>query len=363
MTATIDRGRGFCHYKALNTPLKARLLPYGWSALRGASMRVLRPLALFGLVVAAPAYADGISGTYVEKASDGAVLVQVVQTSDGHLTGRLEMIALRPSGELVDMNALITGASDGHTLVISVQPTNVSMPSRTISGTVDGTLMSLKGGLDLPDLSLTKSDAAEFNAQVAILRDKAGQINRERVESEARQRQVQAQTDLLARLNKLTQDMLMMANASDAQLEKFPPIQQRYRTITGLMSGALSREQSIIGDGQASVARSQVAIAINQAGIETEQLHMSLQDAIRDMGGKVEPILKDGIDMKQRCQSVESSQSANLYLACVKFQDAGRKISQSMGALNEAFRLTEKVWMEEHRKQEGIVRASETASR
>jgi hypothetical protein len=326
-------------------------------------MRVLRQLVLLGLVAATPAYADGISGTYVERASDGAFLIQVVQTSDGHLTGRWEMVALRPSGELVDMSALITGASDGHTLVISIHPANVSRPSWTISGTVEGTLMSLKGGLDLPDLSLTKSDAGDFNAQVALLRDKAGQIIRERVEAESRQRQLQARTDLLAQLNKLTQDMLMTANASDAQLEKFPPIQQRYRTITGLMNGALAREQSIIGDGQASVARSQVAIAINQAGIEAEQLHMSVQEALRDMGVKVEPILKTGTDMKQRCQSVESSRSADLSSACVKFRDAGRKLSQSMGALNEAFRLAEKVWAEEHRKQEGIVRASETASR
>ena len=61
----------------------------------------------------ASASAEGLSGTFVGKASNGAFLVQLVETGDGHLTGRYEQVLLQPGGKIDDMNAVITGAADG----------------------------------------------------------------------------------------------------------------------------------------------------------------------------------------------------------------------------------------------------------
>jgi len=74
------------------------------------------------LVTGTPASADGISGTYVEKGSDSALLIQIVETADRHLTGRYEQVILQPDGKLEDMNAVINGAADGQTLVGTLKP-------------------------------------------------------------------------------------------------------------------------------------------------------------------------------------------------------------------------------------------------
>jgi len=65
------------------------------------------------LAAAGPTFAEGISGTYVGKGTNGAYLVQIVQTSDGHLTGRYAQVLLQAGGRLQEVNASISGASDG----------------------------------------------------------------------------------------------------------------------------------------------------------------------------------------------------------------------------------------------------------
>ncbi len=67
-------------------------------------------IGLMGLV--SPAWAEGISGTYVGAGSNSAFLVQVVEATGGQLTGRYEQTVLS-DGKLNSMNASISGSSDG----------------------------------------------------------------------------------------------------------------------------------------------------------------------------------------------------------------------------------------------------------
>jgi len=317
-------------------------------------MWVLRQWFVAGLLATTPAYADGISGTYVGKGSNGAFLIQIVETTGGQLTGRYEQTVLGPSGKLEQMIASITGASDGQTVVVTIKRPELLSGTITASGTIQGEVLHLSGGGDGSriDLNLSKSDEATYKAQIANLSDQGRLINETR-----------AQTDLLAHLNELTKNMLTYSTAADAQLAKFPPIEQRYRTITELMNAALVRQQSIYGSGQASVARSQVGIAITQAGIEAEQLHNSVQGANKDIGAKIQPLIKGAIDFNQRCQSDIKEQPADLHAACLKFIDAAKNFKQNLEALGRSFDQTEKIWVEERRKQERIIQASDVASR
>ena len=59
------------------------------------------------------------------KAPDIAFLVQMVETAGGRLTGRYEQTVLEPSGQLKQLIASITGASDGHTVVVTIKPTEL----------------------------------------------------------------------------------------------------------------------------------------------------------------------------------------------------------------------------------------------
>lgn len=312
-------------------------------------MWVLGQWIVAGLLATTPAYADGISGTYVARGSNSAFLVAIVETASGQLTGRYEQTVLQPSGRLDQVIASITGASDGQTLVVTIKPnTNQLFSSNiTASGTIQGAVLHLSGGGgdgSKIDLNLAKSDEAAYRAEVADL------INQARAINEAR-----AQADQLAHLNDLTKKMITGSASADAQLVKFSPIEQRYRAITEWMNTALARQQSIYGDGQASLARGQVRLAINQAGMEAAQLHSGIQGSNQEIGAQIQLLIKSAVDFSQRCQSDEAGQNVDLHAACLKFLDAAKKFKQSIETLGRAFDHAEQVWVEERRKQDNII--------
>lgn len=212
-------------------------------------------ILLCGLAIPiAPASAEDLSGTYIGKASNGAFLVQLVETSDGHLTGRYEQVLLQPGGKIDDMNAVITGAVDGQTVVVTIKPSEFLSGTIAASGTIEGRLLHLSGGGNggSLNLNLLRSDEGDFRAQVAALTEQARQINNARLQQEAAQRQAKIEADQLANLQSLTQRMFVFTTKAAAMLPKFAPVEQRYHDITQRMRGALAREQSIYGGGQAS---------------------------------------------------------------------------------------------------------------
>jgi hypothetical protein len=142
-------------------------------------MRLISRWAVLGLIgVISPAQADGISGTYVGQSPGRAYLVQIVETAGGQLTGRYEQTVLQATGQLDRMNASITGASDGRTIVLTITRTELTAGSITASGTLQGSILHVSGGGDggKIDLTVAKSDEATYQSQVASLGDQARSI-------------------------------------------------------------------------------------------------------------------------------------------------------------------------------------------
>ncbi len=310
-------------------------------------MRVLCRWLILGSVAASPAYAGDISGTYVGTGSNSAFLVEIVETTGGQLTGRYEQTVLRLDGKLDRTIEVITGVSDGHTIVATIKPSEFGATGDPTSGTVEGPILHLSGGGNghAIDLNLAKSDEAAYRADVV------GLTNQARAITEAR-----AHADQSSRLSELTKNMLIYSTEADAQLVKFAPIEERFRAITKWMDQALERQKLIYGGGQASLARGQVRLAINQASMAALQLHSGLQSANQDIGAKIHPLFKAAVDFSQRCQSDEAGQNNDLHAACLKFSDAAKKFKKSVETLGSGFDQAEKIWLEERRKQEYIIR-------
>ena len=91
------------------------------------------------------------------------------------------------------------------------------------------------------------------------------------------------------------------------RLTKFGPVEQQYRTITEKMRMGLTRQRSIYGDGQASVARGQLGIAINQAGGQATQLHLSVQSQFDDFKSQAGASLNLIAGMIKLCQSAPTN--------------------------------------------------------
>jgi len=329
-------------------------------------------ILLCGLAIPiAPASAEDLSGTYIGKASNGAFLVQLVETSDGHLTGRYEQVLLQPGGKIDDMNAVITGAVDGQTVVVTIKPSEFLSGTIAASGTIEGRLLRLSGGGNggSLNLNLLRSDEGDFRAQVAALTEQARQINNARLQQEAGQRQAKIEADQLANLQSLTQRMFVFTTKAAAMLPKFAPVEQRYHDITQRMRGALAREQSIYGGGQASVARGQISVAINQAAIEANQIHIGVGSSYQTFDSSSGQLNRESAGASQGCRGAHVATGAapipvgyeTQNAACLRFFDVAKDYEQRVSDLRAAFSKAETIWNAERREQDQIVQASNVA--
>jgi len=269
-----------------------------------AQMQTFQRWIVFGLLaLSSPSYADGISGTYVGRGSNSVFLVQLVETNGGQLTGRYEQTLLQPNGKLEQMNASITGASDGRTVVVTIKPTELLSGSFTASGTIEGSALHLSGGGygSTLTLNLTKSEESAFRSLVEDLTNQSHQIIATRALQEEADRRAKAQADLLTLVKNLTQKMTTFSATTDGALRKFAPVEERYKAITEWMRAAHARQRSIYGDGQASVARSQIGVSINQAGKRTccEVSAMSAMSSLTNSGNRPSKFHAGCIDIDQ----------------------------------------------------------------
>lgn len=236
------------------------------------------------MVFMSSAYASTISGTYVGKGGNSVALVQIVETADGHLTGRFEQFAMEPDGKTKNVNASLTGVRDGEMVVVTIKPPEFMSNSITASGTCANGILHLTGGGEGINIAwnLNKSEEADFRGEVAALTGHANEIMLTRQRKE-----------LATKINETARQMTAFASWADGGLKYFAGVEQRYRALTGTMRLSLSQARSIYGDGQASVARSQIYVSINQASLEAEQLHNSVASVSQDFATKAGGLITD----------------------------------------------------------------------
>ncbi len=320
-------------------------------------------IVLFALMsFGGQAAAENISGTYVGKSSNSAFLVQVVETKDGQLTGRYEEVILQPTGKIDDNNAIIAGAVNGRTVVVTIKATEFLVGGIVASGTIDGRALHLTGGGNGVNmtLNLLKSDEADFRTQVAAL-----------TRQQVAQHDIKIAADQLVELKGLSDRMIAFATKADALLPKFAPAEQRYRDITRRIRGALAREQSIYGGGQASVARGQISVAINQTAIEGSQLHDSVQSSFRDIANDAGQLASEAKGASQFCRESHQSNAPLPAVVgpeaknavCRQYFDAEKKFRQKIMEMKVAFVRIEAVWKIEGQAQDKIVKASDVEVR
>jgi hypothetical protein len=320
-------------------------------------MRATRIMIIVcGLLVVRPAWAD-LSGTYVGKSPTLAVMAQIVETSGGNLTGRYEQVTLQADGKIEDMNAMIAGAVNGETVVMTIKTADFFAASIPVSGTFRGGVLHLTGGTNLV-LNLVKSDEADFHAQVAALNEQAGEIRDARAEAEANKRQEKLDADRFSKLQNLTGRLVTFTTKADGMLPKFGPEGQRYRAITERMRAALARERAIYGDGQAAVARSQMSVALNQLSIEANQIHLNDQQLGQNFDFNSGQLSREAAEAITWCRGTVSG---SLNGVCPKFLDAQTGFAKRVSAWRAAFAELDATWNTERREQDAIVQASQQA--
>lgn len=322
------------------------------------------------LLQSAGAIAGGLSGTYVASSPDAAFLLQIVETGGGQLTGRYEDVALKPSGELVDTNAALSGAVNGGTVVATIKPTELLSGSITVSGTFDGRTLHLTGGGNgaTLTLNLVSGDEAAFRDQVAALTAKGNQIKLTAADKANAEKQAQLQADALVK----AQDLINQMASLSARLDAVPPwlakAEAAFHTVTTRMQAGLNKQLSIRGDNDAAVARWQISVDIQQAEIGASQLHDEINSARQQFEGKSAPILTKLATAVPGCRSVVGQTISTTGVAdadvaawkakCAQILESAKAFQARVESTRKAFDQTAAVWDKEHGQQTQIVSTS-----
>ncbi|MGD0401174.1 MAG: hypothetical protein ABSC04_19975 [Syntrophobacteraceae bacterium] len=322
--------------------------------------RHVRWLILCGLMIAGSlALANDISGIYVGRGSNIAVLIQIVQTNDRQLTGRYEQVSLQPNGKLDDLNATITGATNGQTVVVTIKPNEFLARSFAVSGTFEGRLLHLTGGgygSNL-NLNLLKSDEADFRSQVAMLTNQANQLieTRERQEAEksaaeARERIEQQKINFIAGVDKLIQSMQDKNMRIDKVLEYLLQQETQYHAITSKIHSYLERVLSLSGDRN-GVLRNQVIVAMNDEVVNTNGININVQSIVASYFSNLEPLLNELAEAMHSCPAQDETVNA----ACQKLHDPGEAFRAKCKAEVDVLNRLEKTYQTELAAQQAMI--------
>jgi hypothetical protein len=315
-------------------------------------------IVAFVVVLSSPAGAT-ISGTYVGSGPDIAVLMQLVETNGGQLSGRYEQQKVIIGNKIEQLNASVSGTSDGQTVVLQIRPTEVLASAYVLSGTISGSVLQISGGGygQTFHLNLAKGTEEDFKAHAAGL---SASVNRavatQNLEAD------------LANAEHMLEAMSKFSANPEPGPAAFVPYEQRYRALTQGMRAALGRQQSIPRFIQ-TPARGQIGVAINQAAIETIQIHdevkakqAELQQKVTAAVDKVAPIAKRCGDPNAQA-NIASQTIEKLKLLCTRIQPIAKQFGADIKQINNSFERTEAVWREEQQKQETIIRSADIAAR
>jgi hypothetical protein len=322
------------------------------------------------LLQSAGAIAGGLSGTYVASSPDAAFLLQIVETTDGQLTGRYEDVALKPSGELADNNAALSGAVNGGTVVATLKPTELLSASITVSGTFDGKTLHLTGGgnSETLRLNLVSGDEAEFQNQVAILTAKGNQIKRMAADKAHADKQAKLQADAQGKAQDLINQTVSLTARLDAVPSWLAEAEAAFHTVTARMQAGLNKQLSIRGGNEAAVARWQISVDIQQAEIGASQLHEEINSARQQFEGKSAPILTKLATAVPGCNSIVGQTISTTGVAdadveawkakCAQILESAKAFQARVETTRRAFDQAAAVWDKEHRQQAQIVSTS-----
>jgi hypothetical protein len=100
---------------------------------------------LLSTLISTPALAS-ITGVYVANDPGSALLVQIVQTPDGRLSGRMEAMTVDTSGKLRDRTSVIEGAADHGEVTLSPKSPILLGAAPSMTGHLSGDQLTLSWG-------------------------------------------------------------------------------------------------------------------------------------------------------------------------------------------------------------------------
>jgi hypothetical protein len=237
------------------------------------------------------------SGIFVANSERQATLVQLVQTPDGRLTGRVEEMAVQAGGQIKDDVEPLDGAASRHDLTLTSKPVSF-LPGVSMTGKVDGDTLTLVG--QGTSIQARRSSLDGYQAAVARLRTLAQTEQRQAAEARAAQearaaesRRIMAIANTTQSLGQATTELRDITAKFNAGVANAPDFGQRAAVNTARVNELARRAATISG-----LQRSQLAVDANQVIVDTNQVQVARNQYGIELGQVAQPggVLANRID-------------------------------------------------------------------
>jgi hypothetical protein len=322
-------------------------------------VHIFRSLAAVWLFLGgADAYAGNISGTYVGLYTNAADMLQIVERPDGSILGRFEQVILTAAGTSIDrMNASVSGAVSGNTVVLTLKPAEFMGGTIPMSGMIEGDAVRLSGGANGGSFNVVaqRSTESAFAEQAQRLIARANQTSAFQAEEKA---VAKDRKDIV----QVTQRMRDISNSATVHIKRSAAAPAVCAEYTKKMEVALAKEG---GFPPGSYARSQLDYAVSSIAFNFNLWHDGLQ-RVEFWYGYSNGKIVLGKNLKDQISSAQVSCSAPGWAIsplCKNFfaEYAGFQTTNSQ--LEEGFTAAEAAWHAEHAKQKTIEKQADALSR
>jgi len=319
-----------------------------------------------------------MSGTYIGKSPTQAFLVQIVESSNGQLTGFYQQAQLTDDGVVQQENVPLAGARDGQTFTATLNPGGLAHffgDSLSLSGTYSGSTITLVGANENSNInvSLALGSVADYQNDVAALNAQSQLIQKEKAAAQMQQQQEQAQqaaeeeaaeaaADLVTKIDndlKVIQTVPLTVSQRIAQLDRQA---QAIRDATSRMQAALEHEQELGGRNtyEGASIPGDISYANSSESYDISSLRYHLQ-AIEQNGlpsflQKVEEHITtcQGLGATESNDSSFSGPPAELQ-ACLQLESAEPNLKVETSQLLDSYQDVFSTWAVEDAKQQAII--------
>jgi hypothetical protein len=269
-----------------------------------------------------------VSGVYIGTSPTDAEMVQLVQGSDGKVTGRIEQVLIKADGSVSDESIAVEGAADSSQIVLTPKA-SLSDGSGSQTGLIHNNSLELSwnGG----HRTLTKSDAAKFATEAGKVRARAAEIVADRDTKSG-----------LATL-KGTASQVNALVAAEPEIERRLALaMDRYKEL----SAALVERQHLAaslritpGQGLAAMRAGTDAQGI---AIQINGLHGSIQQGAAGLGGRMKSIADATAPVRKSCaERVNNLRNSDFKAMCAEAEQQKASVLRLAQKLDPQFTAAE----------------------
>lgn len=313
-------------------------------------MAFLARLLLFAFLLCSPCLSAELTGTYVARDSVSAMLVQLVASRAGPVSGRLELTTVTDTGELVIRSATLEGSAAGEqaVLVLSMEQPQHDHFSLSAARTANGLRLE-GGGLDVV---LVPAPLEVYRKGVDELA-KTANLNKALSE----------QKSAVVELDALNLELGKFATDVAERHTKLAPTKQAYRTSADQAERAFVGASERLHSAGGAPLMSQMATSLSQTELQMAASYRRVQEARRWFEEKSAELTAKSQEAAAHCKALTtlltSEQQAVWKMSCEVLGRNREALRSDILTMTAGFDEISEVWTQEHSRLVGLLQRAE----